>query len=79
MTQLAIAEQLVIALCGLLGIALSQAPELQARRFGCAIGLLAQPVWLHVCWTNAQWGMFALAIGYTAAWSYGVWVYWIRR
>lgn len=78
MIDLSTAEQVVIALCGLCGIVLSQAPELRARRFGCIVGLLAQPAWLHVSWVNAQWGMFLLAIGYTCAWGYGAWAYWIR-
>lgn len=76
---LPIVEQVVIAVCGLSGIVLSQAPEIRVRKLGCIVGLCAQPAWLHVAWANGQWGIFLLAIGYSLAWGYGLSVNWTSR
>lgn len=40
--------------------------------WGNAIGLCAQPLWLHSTWRHRQWGMFALTFFYIGIWVTGL-------
>ncbi|MBU1001896.1 MAG: hypothetical protein KKE73_05190 [Proteobacteria bacterium] len=41
---------------------------------GCILGLAAQPFWIRETYRARQWGMFALSLWYTFAWSNGLFV-----
>ena len=70
--------QVVIAVCGVASIWLSQSPNERSRKWAPVIGLLAQPAWLGVTWESGQWGMFALSLVYTAGWARGIFTYWSK-
>lgn len=72
-------EQFVIAMFGVGATWLSQDPRPAWRRWSCILGLLAQPAWFYAAWKAEQWGIFALAFVYTAAWARGFWNGWVRR
>ena len=42
------------------------------RRWGYAIGLAAQPLWIWTTWHARQWGMLLLTLFYVAVWLSGV-------
>jgi hypothetical protein len=69
-------EQIVITICGIGSIWMSQSPEFNARRWAPIIGIIAQPFWLYACWKAEQWGIFALTFVYAAGWVRGVHTYW---
>lgn len=71
-------EQIVIAICGLSSVYLSQDRDPRRQRFACLFGLCAQPFWFYACWKAQQWGIVALAFVYTAGWARGVWNFWIK-
>lgn len=71
-------DQLAIMLTGVISAWLLNASSERMRRWGCIIGLLGQPCWLWSTVTNAQWGMAAVTVGYTAAFVRGIWLLWIR-
>lgn len=71
------ADQVVILLCGAAAAWLSQDRRPHWARWACLFGLASQPFFLLSTWTAGQWGMFTLAVLYTAAWMKGVWSYWI--
>ena len=71
-------EQIVIALCGVSSLWLSQSPEFNARRWAPIIGLIAQPAWLYASITAEQWGIAALSLVYAAGWARGLRTYWWR-
>lgn len=64
------AMQLAIGILGAVSIWLTVTPHPAWRRWACVFGLAAQPLWLYSTATTAQWGMFALALCYTAAWAF---------
>lgn len=69
-------EQIVISICGIASIWMSQSPFFDTRRWAPIIGLVAQPFWLYACWKAEQWGIFGLAFIYTAGWVRGIRTYW---
>jgi hypothetical protein len=71
-------EQVVIAICGMASVWLSQDLRRSRQRWACVFGLVAQPFWFYACWKAEQWGIFLLAFIYTAAWARGVYNFWIR-
>jgi hypothetical protein len=71
-------DQLAIMLTGVISAWVLNAPGVRVRRWGCIIGLIGQPAWFWSTWSHAQWGMFAVTVGYTAAFLRGVWVLWVR-
>lgn len=70
-------DQLVIAVCGIGSVMLSQSRSAQRRRFACLVGIVAQPFWMFATWTAGQWGLLLLTLVYTAAWAKGIWVHWV--
>ena len=72
-------EQLVIAICGIGGVWLSQAPTDNARRWACILGLISQPAWFYATYQAEQWGIFALGFLYAAGYLRGLHTFWIRR
>jgi hypothetical protein len=72
-------EQAVIAIFGVGATWLSQDSRRDMQRWACVLGLLAQPAWFYATWKAEQWGIFALAFVYTAAWLRGAWTFWVRR
>lgn len=72
-------DQVVIALCGVSSLWLSQSPEFNARRWAPIIGLVAQPAWLYASIAAEQWGIAALSFVYAAGWIRGLRTYWSAR
>lgn len=70
-------DLIAIALSGAAAAWLSQARSTAARRWACIFGLLGQPFWFYAAWTTGQWGIFAVALAYLAAWLRGLWLYWL--
>ncbi|WP_234197089.1 hypothetical protein [Pseudacidovorax sp. NFM-22] len=71
------ADQALILMCGATAAWLSQDQRPARSRWACLFGLASQPFFLLSTWRAEQWGMFLLAILYTAAWSKGAWSYWL--
>lgn len=70
-------EQLFIAVFGVASIWLANDPRQSYRRWGCVAGLIAQPFWFYTAWKAQQWGVFALAVFYTAGWIRGIRTNWL--
>lgn len=71
-------DQIVIGICGLSSVWLSQDARPQWQRFACLFGLVAQPAWFYTAWTHEQWAIVAPAFVYTAGWMRGVYNFWLR-
>lgn len=70
MTRANVAQAAILILSGLAAWLVTDPGP--SHRWGCVVGLVAQPFWLAVTWRARQWGMFALAIYYCVAWGRGV-------
>lgn len=70
--------QLLIAFLGGLAIFLTQQKNEKLKRYACLFGLPSQPFFLFETYINNQWGMFALALWYTASWALGLHNFWIK-
>jgi hypothetical protein len=68
--------QALVAVFGFMAIWLTVIPRPTWRRWACVPGLAAQPLWLYSTAILDQWGMFCLALHYTAAWCFDAWVQW---
>jgi hypothetical protein len=73
-----VTEQIVIVLCGVSSIWLSQSPDFESRKWAPIIGLAAQPFWMYASWIAEQYGIFALSLVYAAGWIRGIRTYWAR-
>lgn len=71
--------QLLIAVVGGIAIFLTQQRDDRLTKFACIFGLASQPLFLYETYIAEQWGMFLLAIMYTASFLFGVFNFWIRR
>jgi len=71
-------EQGVIAFTGTVSIFLTQSKTQEKRKYACLVGLAGQPFWMYATYSTAQWGMFALTILYTLAWTQGIYNNWIK-
>jgi hypothetical protein len=71
-------EQIVIAVCGVSSVWLSQDRRESWRRWACIVGLCAQPFWMYATWKAGQWGIFALSFVYTIGWARGIKTHWIK-
>jgi hypothetical protein len=71
-------DQVVIGICGLSSVWLSQDARPRVARFACLFGLAAQPAWFYTTWQAQQWAIFALAFVYSVGWGRGVWNFWLR-
>jgi len=47
------------------------------NKWGWVLALCAQPFWFITAYLNKQWGVFLVAVVYTASWIYGIyeWFY----
>lgn len=70
-------EQVIIAVCGITTVYLSQDKRHAVRKWACIVGMFAQPFWLYATWQAGQWGIFALAIFYFAGWARGFKNFWL--
>lgn len=70
-------DQIIIAICGVSSVWLSQDKRYNVRRFACLFGMAAQPAWMWSTWNAGQWGIFALSFVYAAGWARGIWTYWL--
>lgn len=71
-------DQIIIGICGLTSVWLSQDARPSWSRFACIFGLIAQPAWFYATWQAGQWAIFALAFVYTFGWARGVYNFWIK-
>ncbi|MEO8752333.1 MAG: hypothetical protein ABI624_06625 [Casimicrobiaceae bacterium] len=71
-------EQIIIGICGLASVWLSQSPRVRTQRWACIFGLCAQPAWFYATWQAGQWGIFILSLIYTIGWLRGVHTFWWR-
>lgn len=71
-------EQIVIGVCGVASVFLSQDRRENWRRWACIFGLIAQPFWMYATFIAQQWGIFILAFLYTWGWARGIKTYWIK-
>lgn len=71
-------DQIVIGVCGVSSVFLSQDENIRRRRWACIVGLIAQPFWMYATFVAEQWGIFALAFLYTWGWVRGVKTYWVK-
>ena len=71
-------EQVVIGICGLASVWLSQDKRRAVQRWACIFGICAQPFWFYATWKAGQWGIMALTVVYSIGWLRGVWNYWVR-
>ena len=70
-------DQIGIVLTGVIAVWLTQDKREGWRRWACVFGMLAQPFWFYAAWKAEQWGIFAIAMLYTYAWTRGVWTHWL--
>lgn len=70
-------EQIIIAVCGMASVWLSQDAEHDRRKLACIFGIAAQPFWMYATWKAEQWGIFALSFVYAAGWIRGINTYWL--
>lgn len=70
-------DQVVIAVCGIGSVFLSQSTDADRRRYACLVGITAQPFWVYATWTAGQWGLLLLTFVYSLAWAKGIWVHWL--
>jgi hypothetical protein len=61
----AVLEQIAIALLSLASIAMLASTSPALQKWGCLVGLVGQPLWIHCTWRARQWGMFAMSCCYT--------------
>lgn len=71
--------QIVIGICGITSIWLSQSASYQQRKWAPVVGLTAQPFWLIATLSAEQWGIAALTLIYTIGWARGLRTYWFAR
>lgn len=69
--------QLAIAATGVTAIWLTQSKSERVRRYACLFGIAGQPFWFASAIAAEQWGIFALCVFYSWAWSRGVWNNWL--
>lgn len=72
-------EQAAIFLSSGLAIALLSQRDALVRRWAFPIGLIGQPFWLTATWSAQQWGIFGLAVWWTAFYLYGAWRHFGRQ
>lgn len=71
--------QIVIAICGLSSVYLSQDARPAWRRWACIFGLCAQPAWLYATVAAEQWGIVCLVFVYTWGWYRGFRNFWLLK
>jgi hypothetical protein len=72
-------EQIVISLCGVAAVFLSQDSRASWRRWACIFGLAAQPAWFYATWRAHQYGIWAVCWLYAFSWARGFIAHWVRR
>tara|TARA_R110000868_G_scaffold411755_1_gene708921 strand:- start:32931 stop:33155 length:225 start_codon:yes stop_codon:yes gene_type:complete len=72
-------EQVVIGICGVTSVFLSQDPNIRRQRWACIFGLFAQPFWMYATFIAEQWGIFALSFLYAWGWARGIKIYWVMK
>lgn len=71
--------QIIIGLCGVAAVFLSQDARPRRRRFACLFGLAAQPFSFYTTWKAGQYGIFTISFLYTFSWARGFIAHWVRR
>lgn len=77
--MLDVIAQVVIAVCGVVTVYLTQDTRPKWRRCACLVGVFARPAWFYVTVSAHQWGVVAVCVIYAVGWGRGVWNFWIRK
>lgn len=72
-------SQIAIFVLGPLAVLLANDARPLWRRWAPVVGLLSQPFWFYATYCAHQWGIFAVAFLYTAAWARGFYYGWIKK
>lgn len=64
--------QTIIALTGLVSVALLLEGGERRRWVASVVGLIGQPFWLVITWQAQQWGMFVVSVGFCVVWVRGL-------
>jgi hypothetical protein len=72
-------SQIAVAITGIMAVWLSQDPRISRRKYACWFGLLGQPFWFYISYSEQQWGIFLLSFVYTAGWYRGFKMYWLDK
>lgn len=73
-------EQFMIAINGLIAIALTQLPVPKSWiKFAPVFGLIGQPFWLISTYQNQQFGIFTVCCCYLGLWSIGIYRSWLAN
>lgn len=70
--------QIVIAIFGVSAVIVANDPRPHVRRWGCILGLVAQPAWFFAAIDAGQYGALFAAVFYTYGWLRGLWHQWIK-
>lgn len=71
-------EQIVVCICSVAGVFLSQDTRFSRRRYACVFGLISQPFWFYITWKAGQYGIFSLGFLYLFSWLRGFYVHWAK-
>ncbi len=71
--------QAAIFVFGMSAIWLANDPRPRMRRWGCVMGLIAQPFWYYFAFTTDAWGVFFSSFFYSYAWARGFWHQWLKQ
>ena len=66
-------DQILLALLGVIAVALTQSEKEGVRKYAPLFGLSAQPLWLMTALEVQKWGMFFMVALYTILWAIGFW------
>lgn len=72
-------DQVLLGICGVTAIWLSQDHRERVRRWACIFGLAGQPFWLYATFTKELWVMFIICIFYTFSWWKGFNQWWLVK
>lgn len=69
--------QVWIAVFGVLAIFCANRDD-KWQKYGCIMGVIAQPAWYITTYVNEQWGIMFLSLFYSYSWGMGVYNFWIK-
>lgn len=76
--MLDIISQTFIAVFGVTAILCTQQSDDELKKYGCLLGMAAQPFWFYSTYVAGQWGIFALTFVFTFVWAIGIKNYWFK-
>jgi hypothetical protein len=70
-------SNVLLTLCGVPAVLLSQTLEYRTQRLAPIFGLLGQPAWFYVAWYTNSLGVVVLCVLYTISWALGLYNFWV--